>query len=74
MWSGGDVDLRWHRDANMDSTLHRTVLLPQEIFVPAPGGFFRCPKVTFYEKDLVIRATPANGVNFIPYMKLLGVE
>jgi hypothetical protein len=25
-------------------------------------------------KKKVIRATPSDGVNFIPYMKLLGVE
>jgi hypothetical protein len=27
-----------------------------------------------FPKEPTLRATPANGVNFIPYMKLLGVE
>ncbi|CAL4962850.1 unnamed protein product [Urochloa decumbens] len=47
MWTCDNTDMpTWTRLC--------TVLLPQETFVPAPGGFFRAPKVTFYGKDLLI--------------------
>ncbi|KAL6593929.1 hypothetical protein ACP70R_048830 [Stipagrostis hirtigluma subsp. patula] len=42
---------------NTDSptwTWRCSVPLPQETIIPFPGGFFRCPKVTFHGKDLFI--------------------
>jgi hypothetical protein len=69
MWTCDGTEMpTWTRLCTALSCFHKKFLcLPLEVF-------FRCPKVTFYGKDLVIRATPSDGVNFIPYMKLLGVE